>query len=339
MTFLLKLTSKNSQGIMEIFAVYLKYIQRLLYSDHYAIRLLRWMITLGILVASIWFIAQKVYSEYITISASQINLDVEKILISWLCVTASTLLGAWEWTLLIRALGGHLDPITGMRIHLISGLGKYIPGYIWPYLSKAHLAIRCGVPTNIAIGSVIGELVIVYLSGILLLLVSLPFSGLIGETTGDIQAGIAFASGYATAAFLPGILLDHHLGKFLGFGKAANWKRVIFVIIAVALTWCLLGFGFYMLDASVEPSVGNPWKLLAGLISALLGGQLALFVPMGMGVREAILVAFLNLDKPAWLVILMAVIFRLEMTLGEVFSVLLVVLMEYGKTSIYNPNG
>ncbi|MEM4204682.1 MAG: hypothetical protein QXS54_11485 [Candidatus Methanomethylicaceae archaeon] len=315
------------------------YVQRLLYSDHYAIRLLRWMITLGILVASIWFIAQKVYSEYITISASRINLDVEKVLISWLCVTASTLLGAWEWTLLIRALGGHLNPITGMRIHLISGLGKYIPGYIWPYLSKAHLAIRCGVPTSIAIGSVTGELVIIYLSGILLLLVSLPFSGLIGETTGDAQVGITFASGCAIASFLPGVLLDNRFGKFLGFGKAANWKGVIFVIVAVALTWCLLGFGFYMLDASIEPSVGNPWKLLAGLISALLGGQLALFIPMGIGVREAILVAFLNLDKPAWLVILMAVIFRLEMTLGEVFSTLLVVLWSVAKQAHNNPKG
>ncbi|MEM3485498.1 MAG: hypothetical protein QXI12_07730 [Candidatus Methanomethyliaceae archaeon] len=286
---------------------------------------------MGIFVASIWFIARKVCSEYITISASQINLDTEKVLISWLCITASTLLGAWEWTLLTRALGGHLDLITGMRIHLISGLSKYIPGYIWPYLSKAHLAIRYGVPTNIAIGSVMGELAIIYLSGILLLLVSLPFSGLIGETIEDIQAGIAFASGCAIAALLLKILLNHHLNKSWGFGKAANWKTVIFVIIAVVLTWCLLGFGFYVLDASIEPSIGNPWKLLVGLILALLGGQLALFVPMGMGVREAILVAFLDLDKPAWLVILMAVIFRLEMTLGEIFSALLMVVCSLAK--------
>lgn len=314
-----------------ILIVYLKvldrakcYIQKLLYSNHYAVRLLRWMITLGILATSILFIARKVYSECITISASQINLDIAKVLISWLCVTASVLLGAWEWTLLIRTLGGHLDLITGVRIHLISGLCKYMPGYVWPYLGKTHLAIRHGVPTNIAIGSVVGELIIIYLSGILLLIVSLPLSGLMGETTGDAQAVIAFA--FVCAALLLSVSLGNRFGKFWKFGERANWKGVIFVIVAVALTWCVLGFGFYILDASIKPSVGNPWKLLAGLILALLGGQLALFVPMGIGVREAILVALLHLDKPAWLVIFMAMIFRLEMTLGEVFSILLTIL-------------
>ncbi len=289
-------------------------------------RLLRFVVTWGVLAISILFIVQKVYSEYITISTSHANFDIAKVLISWLCITASTLLGAWEWTLLIKALGGRLDPVIGMRIHLISALGKYMPGYIWPYLGKAHLAIRCGVPADIAIFSVAGELVIVYLSGILLLLVSLPFSGLIREITGDLQTGIALISGCTIAAFLPGFLSDDRFGKFLRLSKTVNWREVVFVIVAVVLTWCLLGFGFYMLDASIKPSVENPWKLLTGLISALLGGQLALFIPMGIGVREAILVAFLGLDKPAWLVILMAVMFRLEMTLGEVFSTLLVVL-------------
>lgn len=285
-------------------------------------RLLRWVMMLGILVASIWFIAQRVYSEYTTISMSYVKVDIFKLLISWVCIAASTLLGAWEWTLLTKALGGHLDPITGMRIHLISTLSKYMPGYIWPYLSKAYLATRHGVPSNIAIFSVMGELIIVYLSGILLLLLSLLFNGLIGEIAKSLRAEIVIASGCATTVFAIG--LGEWVERFSKFKKKVRWKDVSFVAAAVTLTWCVLGLGFYMLDASLGPVTDNPGRLLAGLISALLGGQLALLIPMGIGVREAILVTFLS-DKPAWMVVLMAVMFRLEMALGEIVSTLLVV--------------
>lgn len=316
-----------------------RYIQKLLYSDHQTLRFVRWVVTFCIIAVCIWFIVRKAHSEYVTISTSHAHPDIVKILVSWLCITASTLLAAWEWALLIKALGGRLNTITGMRIHLISVLSKYIPGYIWPYLGKAHLTIRHGVPASIAIFSVIGELFIVYLSGTFLLLVSLPFSGLMGETTSNTQTWAALVSGGAIAVCLLGFLVDNRFGKFLRFEKIANWKGVVFVIVAITLTWCLLGFGFYMLDASLEPSVGNPWRLFAGLISALLGGQLAFFVPMGIGVREAILVAFFNLDKPAWLVILVAMIFRLETTLGEVFSTLLVVLWSIAKRAHILPKG
>ncbi len=299
------------------------YTQSFLYPKRLAIRLLRWTLTLGVLVISIWFIAKKVYSEYIIISASHINPDVPKLLISWLCITVSTLLGAWEWTLLIKVLGGYVKPIAGMRIHLISALSKYIPGYVWPYLSKSHLAVRYGVPFDVAIFSVAGELAIIYLSGILLLLLSLPFNDLTGEVKG-ISAGIGFMAGCIIIAFVVGSLSDNHCSKFVKSIREV-WKGLIFVIIAVTLTWCLLGLGFYMLDASIKPPTDNPWRLFGGLIMALLGGQLALFVPMGIGVREAILVAILNTDKQAWLVVLMALIFRLEMTLGEIISTLLVV--------------
>lgn len=297
-----------------------RYSQRSLFSAYPSLHLLRWMAILGILGASIWFIAQKVYSEYAIISTSCVKVDIFKLLISWVCVTISTLLGAWEWTLLVKALGGYLNPVTGMRVHLISVLIKYVPGYIWPYFGKAYLAARFGVPYNIAILSIAGELVVVYLSGILILLLSLLLNGLIGKIAESPGAEVVLAAGCSIVTFA---ILDERFGELLKFVKTIRWKGVVFVTAAVALTWCLLGFGFYMLDASIEPPTDNPGRLLAGLIAALLGGQLALFVPMGIGVREAILTAFL--DKPSWLVILMAVIFRLEMLLGEVVSTLLVV--------------
>lgn len=297
------------------------------FSNCYALRLLYKIISISALAAGAFFIAQKIYLEYNAISLSSIRLDAAKVLASWLCVVGATLLGAWEWTLLVKVLGGRLDPITGMRIHLISGFSKYVPGFVWPYLGKAHLAIRYGIPVHIAISSVIGEVLIIYLSGILLLLASLP----LGEVIRIARTKAALVAGCVVFPFL----LHGHLNKFLK--SAGRVKRIGLVVIMVSLTWCLLGLGFCILDASLEPPVRNPWKLLAALISSLLGGQLVLFAPMGIGVREAILVLFLSLDKPTWLVVSMTMIFRLEMTLGEVFATLLVLLLDRMKRRRYNP--
>jgi len=284
---------------------------------------LHWILTFGTILVSIWFIGGKVYSGWNTISAAYIAPDIPRLLISWLCITASTLLGAWEWILLVNALGGHLKTVTGIRIHLMSTLSKYVPGYIWPYFNKTHLAVRHGVPINIAIFSVVGELVIVYLTGILILLLSLLIDGLIAETARNTLAKVECVVAFLIVAFVLA-----YVGSYrLVFSKYKNTvkKKVVFVIILVSLTWCLLGLGFYMLDTSIKPSSGNPWKLLAGLIIALLGGQLVLFAPMGIGVREAILVATLDINKPAWLIVIMALMLRFEMILAEVVLTLLAV--------------
>jgi len=303
-------------------------------AKHSPARYLRWVVSLGILAASSWFVGRKVYSEWGTVSASHINPDIPRLLISWLCITTSTLLGAWEWTLLVKALGGHLNTINGIRIHLISALGKYIPGYVWPYLGKAHLSVRYGVPAEIAIFSIVGELAIVYLSGILILLLSVPFNGLMAETTRSTLIAVGCVVGFIFAAFVFGFLRAQNPR----FEKTVNWKGIIFIIFAVTLTWCLLGFGFYMLDISIKPPTGNPLRLLTGLIVALLGGQLAVFVPMGIGVREALLVAILDINKPAWLIVLMAVMLRLEMILGEVVLTLFVLVWSVVKRTD-NPKG
>jgi hypothetical protein len=308
------------------------HFQSFFHSTEFTERYLHWILTLGTLLVSIWFISGKVYSEWNTISAARIAPDIPRLLISWLCITASTLLGAWEWTLLVNALGGRLKTITGMRIHLLSTLSKYIPGYIWPYFNKAHLAVRYGVPTNIAIFSVISEIVIIYMTGILILLLSLLINGLITETAKNTWAEVGCVFGFLIVTFVLGSLGTKY--KIM-----VNWKGAVFVIIAVSLTWCLLGFGFYMLDTSIKPSSGNPWKLFAGLIIALLGGQLVLFAPMGVGVREAIFVAILDTNKPAWLIVMMALMLRFEMIFGEIVSTLFAVTCEVVKRKLNNSKG
>lgn len=312
-----------------------------------AVRLILWVISLGILAVSLGFIVRQVVSGYATISRSGIHLDGPKLMVSWLCIMTSTVLGAWEWTLLVNALGGRLSLKTGMRIHLVSNLSKYVPGFVWPYAGKAYLAVEQGVPVNVATLSIASEFAIVYLGGILLMLLSLPFSGIMLWSTEQrvaLEVGAVVITGISVS-------LPWFVGPRLGswfhnshptdrYVERCNWQAVTFVVLAVMLTWCLLGFGFYVLDGSISLTLQNPLRLTVAMPLGLLGGQLALFVPMGIGVREAIFLALFDTSRPAALVVVFAIIFRIEMAVGEVISTLLALVFDkFTNNHQTNPNG
>jgi uncharacterized membrane protein YbhN (UPF0104 family) len=102
-----------------------------------------------------------------------------------------------------------------------------------------------------------------------------------------------------------------------------NWTQVAFVVGAVLATWYMLGFGFSILFSAVSPGDWqNMLRQTFALASALLLGQIVLFVPTGLGVREAALVALLAVGDIAALVVILAVVFRIEMMVGEVICAL-----------------
>jgi uncharacterized membrane protein YbhN (UPF0104 family) len=289
------------------------------------------MLALGALAVSIWFIWKQISAGYTAISIADIHLDLERLTVTWLCTAAATALGAWEWVLLVNALGGDLDLAHGMSIHLTSNLVKYVPGFIWSYAGKAYLTTRHGVSTNIAVLSITGEFVIVYFSGVLLMLLCLPFSGLVSWTLGQrlaFQVGAIVLTGISIV-MIPVIARwsarrGAHAGATLDLLRKTNWSRVAFVMVAVLLTWCLLGFGFSVLYGQVS---SDGWSHLLrhsfALASALMLGQVVFFAPTGLGVREAVLVALLAMgDTTTWVVIL-AVVFRIVMMVGEVVCALI----------------
>ena len=303
---------------------------------HLGLRLLRGMSTLGILTVSAWFIWKQMYTGYTTISAADIHLDPRRLVVSWLCTVTCTALGAWEWVMLVNALGGHLDIIRGMRIHLTSNLFKYVPGFIWPYVGKTYVATRQGIPASAIVLSVVCEFVIVFFDGGLLMMLSLPFSGIISWSTGQclvfqviaiLLTGVSIASVPLAGRWLVGVL--EHANVVQGVTKNANWNQVTFVIVAILLTWCLLGFGFSALGAQAS---SDNWQGILrqafALASALLMGQMVFFAPMGIGIREAVLVALLGSGSSAARVVVIALVFRLEMMIGEIVCTLIALLLD-----------
>jgi uncharacterized membrane protein YbhN (UPF0104 family) len=293
---------------------------------HPALRLVRSAAALGILAVSAWFLWDQIAQGYATLSVEDVVVNPGRLALAWVCIAAATALGAWEWVWLVNALGGNLGLARGMSVHLTANLAKYVPGFVWPYAGKAYLATRRGVPTQIAAASIAGEFGIVYLDGALLLLLCLPFSGLLAWPVGSrlaLQGGSVLLTVLVVASVpRAGRWLRR---QFEGAGAGGrllagvNWTQVTLVVVAVLLTWFLLGVGFSTLYREISPGGwASTLRHVVALAAAMLLGQLAFLVPTGLGVREAVLVAVLGADYVAAPVVLLAVVFRLEMIAGEI---------------------
>jgi hypothetical protein len=315
------------------------------YSTHRGHRLLIWsrrILALGIMTASLWFIGQRLRSDYASFSESNVSFEPWRLVASWLSVTACTALGAWEWSLLVNALGGELDILRGIRTHLVSSLTKYVPGGVWPYVGKAYLATEQGVPASIATTSLIAEFVIVFFDGFLLLALCLPHSA-VGSWSAEWRPVLQIVAILLAGASIASVLF---LGPRLASlapripQEKIDWRQVALVIMAVLFTWALLGLGFSILATpnllSSSPSTAHRIFTMA---SAMLIGQVAFFVPVGLGIREAVFVGLLGPWYPPAFAMVIALAFRIEMILGEVLCALVAVGATKWVHHRNNPNG
>ncbi|MBN1260637.1 MAG: hypothetical protein JXB35_08150 [Anaerolineae bacterium] len=306
------------------------------HKDSAALRWVRRLFSASIIGVCGWFIWQQLANGYQTLSEASLDFNTGYLIAAWACITTATALGAWEWALLVRALGGVMPTPRGLQIALTSNLAKYVPGFIWTYLGKVMGATRAGVAGEVAGLSVILEFAMVHLAGFLLILVALPQSGL-GAWSPDARRLATLFITLAVVGFLTSV---PRLGRGLveqlnkaGIARQAwgkiNWTGVNGVLIAILLTWPLLVLGFCLLDASLTGAVA--WselpRLTVALAGALLLGQLAVFVPMGLGVREAVFIALMAPARAAPFTVLLALMLRITSLLGEVLTALLAAIL------------
>lgn len=301
------------------------------YRDYVIVRIIRGGLSLGVLGVCFWLIGKQIVDGYNTVAMARVRFTFTQIAISWGCTMAGIVLGAWEWILLVKALGGDLDLKLGGYIHLTSNLAKYVPGFIWAYAGRTYLAVRNSVPSNIAVLSVVCELLIVYLTGVVLLVLCLPYSGIISllGTVRLLLQLLAVLLAVVIVWFTP-VVIKGIIKKLASLALVdlrmvnVNRRRFSFVILAVLFTWLLVGFGFSRLVATTSLSWQGVLRSIIALIAALLIGQIAFFVPLGVGVREAVLVVLLGSDSPAVVVVVVAIVFRLESLVAEALGALTV---------------
>lgn len=210
----------------------------------------------------------------------------------------------WRWILL--GFGALLPVAAAARIWALSELARYLPGVIWQVLGRIYLVKPYGIRGSVCSTSQLLELAIFLLANVLLALACLVWFG-IKSFDGTAQNWL-----YGAMALVPVLIFLLHPTVLYAvinramtlLGKPVVTERMGFGKLAGLLIWSVLGLLWQSL--AIWLLVGGPldlklakWWVVAGAYAlAWVAGFLAVWAPGGIGVRELVFMAAMQVALP-----------------------------------------
>lgn len=199
-------------------------------------------------------------------------------------------------------------------------LGKYVPGGIFQVVGRGELASRGGVPRSVAYNSVALSMGATYVCGALVSAVLLPFALLEhGSISSTWWVFLAIPLGL-------GCLHPKILGKVFvlaekAFGGATErqvptWGDSVVLVSRHAPGWLLNGLACYVVTLTFDHSPNFFTIVFAGIVS-WVAGFLVIFVPSGLGVREAMFTAITQASLGSSTAATVAIVSRLVFVVGD----------------------
>jgi uncharacterized membrane protein YbhN (UPF0104 family) len=248
----------------------------------------------GLATVCLVFVAATMVSQW-----SEVRDRIDDATPVWLVLAVATagaamswIAGCWEDAL---GLVGHRPGRRRVIAWFFSGeIGKYVPGVVWPVLGRGELARRGGVPASRAYPSVALSLAALYLAGLGVAAVLVPL---------DLARQAESPAALALLALLPVGLAALHpvvLGRARGLavritGRGGDvpvppWRATVGVVLRYVPAWVLITAATWLVARALVP---DPPILRIGIATTLswAAGFVAVPVPAGAGIREAVFVA------------------------------------------------
>ncbi|MFN3197149.1 MAG: lysylphosphatidylglycerol synthase transmembrane domain-containing protein [Bradymonadia bacterium] len=294
------------------------------------VKLLIALVALGV---AGYFLVGYLRHHWPAIAAHEWHLSPGWLALSWAVLTASMALTAEGWRRSLAALGGPLPMRRSWFVWALGQTGKYIPGMVWPMAAKVALTRKHGIPAGIVALSGVAELMLVIGSALCFALLALPLVG--GEALATTMRDAGWPPGVVWASWavaLGGLLILHPkvftpiTGVLLRLARVDTRPAGLTpTAMARLLGWYLLSWSAHGLamalfcQAAVSTLGPGDWPVLAAAyVTSFIMGFLVVFLPMGLGVQEAIFVLLAGavFPEPA-LAIVMCLATRLWLALGE----------------------
>ena len=211
-----------------------------------------------------------------------------------------------SWRMILRGLGYRLPLAAATRIWSSSELARYIPGGIWQVVGRVYLVRPYGVSGTSCSTSQILELTIFLLANVLLAIGCLTWFGF--------KQMHARAQGWLIliALLAPLLVALMHPKVFYGItnailsrmGKPRVEAKLRFRLLLGLLGWAMLGLLWqsmaiwYITTKPLDLQFTKWWVVAGAYCLAWCAGFLAFWAPGGLGVREAVFVAAMQLAIP-----------------------------------------
>lgn len=204
---------------------------------------------------------------------------------------------AWPWSDVMAVLGAKVPRARALAWYFVGELGKYVPGGVWTVVGRAELAAGGGLDRSVAYAGVALSLVVAYLAAIGVAVALVPVAA----------GGVA---PLAVVALLPLGLVALHprlLQPVLDLARRLTrrplaldlppWGASARLVVRYLPAWLLVGLATWCVARALDPDAHLGRVALAGVLSWIVG-LLAVPVPGGLGVREAVFVSAAGLPLP-----------------------------------------
>ena len=248
------------------------------------------------------------------------DLSAGPVLAAFVATFASLGLSLLTWRATLAGLGTQVPLRPAAQIFFLGQLGKYVPGSVWPVLAQMELGAAHGLSRT-----VVGT------AGLLQLAIGVPGALLLGALA--VPALLSAGSGayvllllalpFALITLWPpvlGPLLDRalRLVRRPPLEQRLSLPAVVRVAALSGAANVVLGLQAWFLARDLGAS--DPYLLpivVGAFVLATVAGLLALPVPAGAGVREAVLVAALSPVLPLERALLLALVSRVVLTVAD----------------------
>jgi uncharacterized membrane protein YbhN (UPF0104 family) len=244
------------------------------------------------------FVVRALVQEWPRVSREVAHAHVGWLVLALVAASAAIVDVAWGWRYVLRTLGSEVAPRRVVPWFLVGEVAKYVPGGVWSVMGRGELANRGGVGRRRAYVSVALSLVTAYLAAMVVAAVFLPFAadgatswyglcllvlplGVIGLHPRVLSAVFALASR----------LLRRQLDL-----PVPTWRESLLLVARYIPAWLLVGTATWAVARSITADVSFPRVVFAAVLSWVVG-FLAVPVPSGAGVREAVFLATSGLPR------------------------------------------
>lgn len=225
---------------------------------------------------------------------------------------------AWQW--LLRGMGVQVPFVPLARVRFVSGLARFIPGKIWPFLGAARLAATYDIPGPVTITSLAAHTVFAIIGALIISVYCLPLAAVpIGmrlellRWLAPLLLLFAHPKVIALALRLIGGLTRRHIAAWTG-----SWLDGLALVAIAVIGWIITGIALcaFVLSLTPIPAAAFPAIIGVNAFSFVLG-QAFFITPAGLGAKEGTTAALLALYVSVPVAALLAVGVRLWTTIAE----------------------
>lgn len=120
-----------------------------------------------------FFLGKTLYHNLGQLNTQSWSIKPFPLILSFLFLITNFAISAYVWERILLLFGAQLPFSQSFKIMSLSGLGKYLPGKIWLYLSQIYLSRKSNIPKSVCVFSLLLLFVVYNVAGLLIFTASL----------------------------------------------------------------------------------------------------------------------------------------------------------------------